>query len=258
MGKLDGKVCIITGAASGLGKQQALRFAEEGAKLAICDIVEDKLMVTKEECEKRGADVVAVYCDLTEYNDIENFINKTVEHFETIDVLVNNAHCVTALVPFLEKDFDDLDLELGSSLFSYWHMMKLCFPYMKNKSAGGSVINFASKAGPEGTPHHVAYAAAKEAVRGMSRVIAREWGEYNIRVNTLCPNGFTDNCEEGLKYQPKAIQEWADTAFKENPFGRAGNPYSDVAPVVVFLASDDSHWVTGQNIHADGGSWITA
>jgi len=259
MGKLDGKVCIITGCAGGLGKQQAIRFAQEGAKLSICDIIDDRLEETKKLCEKEGAEVLSVCCDLTEYKELEDLVAKTVEQFGTIDALVNNAHCVTALVPFLEKEFDDLYLEMESSLYSYWHLMRLCFPYMKEKpGAGTSIINYASKAGIEGTENHVAYAAAKEAVRGMSRVVAREWGQYNIRINTVCPNGFTDNCEEGLKTQPKNIQEWASHAFKDNPFARAGDPYKDVAPVAVFLASDDSHWITGQNIHADGGIWITA
>ena len=137
--------------------------------------------------------------------------------------------------------------------------MKLCYPYMKNKpGAGASIINFASKAGYEGTAGHCAYSAAKEAIRGLTRVVAREWGPENIRINTICPGGFTDNAQASLQYQTPEIQEWAKTAFKENVFQRIGDPSEDVSPIVLFLASDDSRWMSGQNLFADGGSWLTA
>ena len=105
---------------------------------------------------------------------------------------------------------------------------------------------------------HCAYAAAKEAVRGLTRVVAREWGKDNIRINTICPGGFTDNAKTDLSKQTKEVQQWAEVAFKDNPFQRIGDPYEDVSPIVLFLASDDSRWMTGQNVFADGGSWITA
>lgn len=258
MGRLDGKVCIITGAASGLGKQEAILFAEQGAKLAICSRTASKLDETKRICEEKGAEVVALACDVMVKESLEELVAKTVDKFGTVDVLVNNAHTVTKLLPFLQKSEEDLDIELKSSLYAYWRLMKLCYPYMKGKNPGASVVNFASKAGYEGTPDHCAYAAAKEAVRGLTRVVAREWGPDNIRINTICPGGFTDNAKDGLKLQSEAIQEWAKEAFKANPFHRIGDPYEDVAPIVLFLASDDSRWMTGQNLFADGGSWITA
>jgi len=259
MGKLDGKVAVITGCASGLGKQHALRFAQEGAKLAICDILEDKLMETKQLCEEKGTEVVALRCDVGVYDDLVTFIEKTAEVFGTIDVLLNNAHKITPLRPFFEYTIEDLDVELHTSLYATWHLMKLCFPYMKDKpEAGASIINTSSKGGIEGTPSHAAYAAAKESIRGLSRVVAREWGQYNIRINTVAPGGWTDNVTDYLQYQSQEIQEWAKEAFKDNPFKRIGDPYKDVSPIFVFLASDDSHWITGQNLHADGGAWITA
>ncbi|MBX7435441.1 SDR family oxidoreductase [Mycobacterium sp. Y57] len=259
MGKLDGKVAVITGCASGLGKQHALRFAREGAKLAICDILEEKLMETKRLCEEQGAEIVALRCDVGQYDDLVNFVEKTAERFGVVDVLLNNAHKITALGPFLDSDIENLDIELHTSLYATWHMMKLCFPYMRDKpGAGASIINTASKAGIEGTPSYAAYSAAKEAIRGLSRVVAREWGEYNIRVNTVCPGGWTDNITDVVNDQGSEIQDWVREAFKDNPFHKIGEPYEDVSPVFVFLASDDSHWMTGQNLHADGGAWISA
>jgi len=259
MGKLDEKKVVITGCAGGLGKQHAIRFAHEGASLAICDILEDKLMETKRICEDRGAEVMALRCDVGEYDDLVMFVEKTAERFGTIDVLLNNAHKITKLRPFLEQGIDDLDIELRTSLIATWHMMKLCLPYMRDKpGAGASIINVASKGGVEGTQMHAAYAACKEGIRGLSRVIAREWGQYNIRVNTVCPGGWTDNVTANLQKQSTEAQQWAQHAFRDNPFGRIGDPYEDVSPIFVFLASDDSHWITGQNLHADGGAWIGA
>jgi NAD(P)-dependent dehydrogenase (short-subunit alcohol dehydrogenase family) len=259
MGKLDEKVVLITGCASGLGKQQAIRFAEEGAKLAICSRTEEKLILTKQLCEEKGTEVLAVALDVMDYDSLVHFVEKAVERFGTIDVLVNNAHTITNPAPFLEKSVEDLDIELHSSLYASWHLMKLCFPYLKDKpGAGASIINFASEAAIAGNVAYAAYAATKEAVRGLSRVVAREWGEHNIRVNTLCPSGYTENVSGGLASQSQEVQGWVKNAFVNNPFKKAGDPYNDVAPIVVFLASDDSHWITGQNIHADGGALINA
>lgn len=259
MKKLENKVVLITGCSSGLGKQQAIRMATEGAKLAICSRTESKLLVTKELCEAEGAEVLAMAIDIMDYDSLVSFVEATVEKFGTIDVLVNNAHTITMPKPFLEKTIDDLDVEMKSSVYSYWHLMKLCFRYLRDKEgAGGSIINFASEAAVMGDSLYAPYAASKEAVRGLSRVVAREWGQYNIRVNTLCPNGMTENCSGGLTSLSPEAREHIQKAFVNNPFKRAGDPYNDVAPAVIFLASDDSRWITGQNLHADGGALINA
>lgn len=259
MGKLDGKVAVITGCAGGLGKQHALRFADEGARLAICDVLEDDVMETKRLCEERGAEVVAVRCDVGQYEELVSFVETAIEQLHTVDVLLNNAHKITDLGPFIERGIDDLEVELRTSLYAVWHLMQLCFPHMKDRpAAGASIINVASSAGVEGTAMHAPYAAAKEAIRGLSRVVAREWGPFNIRVNTVCPGGWTDNVTDRLHEQSPAVQEWAQRAFKDNAFRRIGDPYDDVSPVFVFLASDDSHWITGENLHANGGTWIGA
>ncbi len=197
--------------------------------------------------------------DIMAYDSLVKFVDATAKKFGTIDVLVNNAHSITMPAPFLEKSIEDLDIEMRSSVYAYWHLMKLCFPYLRDKTgAGCSIINFASEAAVAGDALYAPYAASKEAVRGLSRVVAREWGQYNIRVNTLCPNGLTDNCSGGFASLGIEAQKHIENAFVNNPFRRAGDPYNDVAPIAIFLASDDSHWITGQNIHADGGGWITA
>jgi NAD(P)-dependent dehydrogenase (short-subunit alcohol dehydrogenase family) len=261
MKRLSGKVILITGCASGIGKQIAIRCATEGANLAICSRTESKLMETKRICEEKGVKVFAMALDIRNYGSLVTFVESTVEKLGTIDGLVNNAHTITNPAPFVEKTIEDLDTEMQSSLYAYWHLMKLCFPYMKDKpGAGCGVVNFASEAAVSGDAFYAPYAAAKEAVRGLSRVVAREWGQFNIRVNTLCPNGLTDNIGDlnDLKSLSEDVREHVRAAFVANPFRRVGNPYEDVTPVVVFLISDDSRWITGQNIHADGGALINA
>ena len=258
MGKLDGKIVLLTGAASGLGKHFAIRCAAEGAKLAICSRTESKLMETKRLCEEKGAEVLAFPCDVRSYDALSSFVDKTVERFGTIDVLVNNAH-QTTLKPFLDQSIDDFQMEIETSLFSTWHLMKLCFPYLKDKpGTGASIINFGSRSGMESQKFTSTYATVKEAIRTLSRVTAREWGVHNIRVNILCPTAYTDNIADGLSNQPPEFQKIALAGLKENTFRRLGDPYEDVAPILVFLASDESHWLTGQTVNADGGGWITA
>ncbi len=257
MNKLQGKSVIITGAASGIGKQIAIRCAEEGANVAICSRTEAKLLETKKICEEKGVKVYAKALDIRDYDSLVAFVDGTVETLGTIDCLVNNAHTITTPAPFMNKTIEDLDTEMQSSLYAYWHLMKLCYPYMKDKENGASVINFSSESAERGDACYAPYAASKEAVRGLSRVVAREWGINNIRVNNLSPNGLTDNIGDLETLEKHLGREYVEM-FLANPFRRAGNPYEDVAPIVVFLLSDESRWVTGQTIHADGGGYITA
>ena len=258
MKKLENKVVIITGAASGIGKQLAIRCAEEGANVAICSRTESKLLETKRICEEKGSSVFAMALDISDYDSLVKFVDGTAKQFGTIDALINNAHTITRPAPFMMKTIEDLDIEMHSSVYAYWHLMKLCYPYLKDKpGAGAAIVNFASEAGLAGSANYAPYAAAKEAVRGLSRVVAREWGPNNIRVNTLCPNGLTDNIGD-LNALGDDIRDMVKASFVANPFHRAGDPYEDVAPAVVFLVSDDSRWITGQNIHADGGILIQA
>ena len=138
MGKLDGKVCIITGCASGLGKQEAIRFADEGAKLAICSRTLSKLEETKRICEERGAEVLAMAVDVTEADQREKFIDAVVEQYGTIDVLVNNAHTTTELLPFMAKTLEDLELETKCCIYAYFHFCQLCVPHMMGHDGYGA------------------------------------------------------------------------------------------------------------------------
>lgn len=255
--RLDGKVIILTGAAMGLGRQTAIYLAERGAKLVITDIVTGRLLDTARLCEEKGAEVLPLTCDNMKYEDLVNLVNKTAEQFQTVDVLINNANKPFHLLPFLEQDFASLEEGFRVGIYAQWHLMKLCYPYMKGKNS--SIINFISGACLKGVPGMAPYAADKAAIRGLSMVVAREWGKDGIRCNTIAPFAVTDNMTEGLT--PVMTPEMKKTtvaALAEIPMGRAGDPYKDIAPAVAFLCSEDSQWITGQNICVSGGSsmWL--
>ena len=254
MARLQDKVAIITGASGGLGKQIALRFAAEGAKLAICARTENRLAETARLCEEIGAEVLFVPLDLCNNQDLEKFVQATVDRFGTVDILVNNAVTISPPHPFLDHSLEELDATVHSGLYATWTLMQLCFPYLKDKNA--SVINFGSGSGRLGNEGYAAYAAVKEAIRGLTRVTAREWGKYGIRVNVLCPSAVTDNVKAGLEYLPPEMKETVTNLLSVNPLCRSGDPYEDITPVVLFLASDDSRWITGQDINAEGGGDI--
>jgi NAD(P)-dependent dehydrogenase (short-subunit alcohol dehydrogenase family) len=246
--RLDGKVVVLTGVSAGLGKQLAVCLAREGAKLAICARRVEKLMATAELCEKEGAEVLALPCDVSIYEDLVNFIDKTIERFGTVDVLINNANFEADRKLFLDQDIDMLDKALHTGVYSHWHLMKLCYPYLKGKSS--SIINFCSGTYQVGLDMYASYAADKGAIRALSMVVAREWGVDGIRVNTISPIAITDTIVDKLSPE---YSEWVKGMMANNALKRVGDPMGDIAPVVIFLATDESRWITGQNINADGG-----
>jgi NAD(P)-dependent dehydrogenase (short-subunit alcohol dehydrogenase family) len=246
--KLDGKVVILTGTSAGLGKQMAVYLANEGARLSMCARRTEKLMETAKRCEEAGAEVLALTCDVSKYENLQDYVDKTIERFGTVDVLINNANAEAVRVPFLDQDIQELDRALHTGLYSYWNLMKLCYPYLKGKNS--SIINFTSGVYQIGQPLMAAYVADKSAIRGLSMVVAREWGKDGIRCNTVSPVAMTETIMENL---PPEFTEYVVSRSKDNAMGRMGDPYHDIAPVVVFLASDESRWITGQNINVDGG-----
>ncbi len=254
MKKLEGKVAVITGCSGGLGKQIAKRFVTEGARIAICARNLSKLEATAKECEELGGEVLYQKTDLCNKDEMEQFVKATVERFGTIDILVNNAISICPPHPFLDHTDEELDLTMHSGFYATWHMMRLCFPYMKDKQS--SIVNFGSTGGEMGMDGFAAYAAAKESIRAISRVAAREWGKYGIRVNTCSPAGVTDHVMETIGDLSQEMQDFVMNGMKNNPMCRIGDPYEDITPAVVFLACDDSRWVTGQNLNVEGGGNI--
>ena len=261
MGKLNGRVAIITGASSGIGKHTAIRIAEEGAKVVICARREDKLLETVKACEERGktegGEAYAVVCDVMEYDQLKSFVEKAVERFGKIDILVCNALSSDPPAPFIEQSVETLRKIFYSKFVSAWHLMQMCYPYLK-ASGKGAVVNVCSTAGIMGLPTQAAYSCANEALRCLTRVAAQEWGGDNIRVNALNPAAVT----EGLRELEKIDPEYCEMIYKKMAdiaaLNRTGDAYEDISPAILFLACDDSQFITGQTLNAEGGGVITS
>lgn len=252
MDRLGGKKAIITGCSSGIGKAMAIRFAQEGAKLAICARRLDALEETAKLCREAGVEVLAMRCDVSKYGDMEAFIKAAAERFSTIDILVNNA--TSGIWPrlFVDTTVEEFNEVFNSGFWSTWHMMRLCFPYMKEH--GGHVLNFGSRGGTEAQILLSSYDITKSAVHCLSMVAAREWGEHNITVNVTCPMAWTDTIDKEIQAVPEDQREpvLESVGFLKGPIHRYGK-VDDIVPVAVFLCSDEAGFITGQIVFVEGG-----
>lgn len=251
MADFTNKTVIVTGGARGIGFGIASAFAKEGANLVITSIVQSELDDAKEKLSALGAKVLSVYADGGVYEQVQNTVKQTVDTFGGIDVLVNNAQASKSGVELVDLSVDDFKLAIHSGLYAAFFYMKECFPYLK-ESSSGRVINFASAAGVNGNLGQSSYAAAKEGIRGMSRVAAREWGKLGITVNVVCPLAMTEQLEKWVQAEP----EMAKANLKNITLGRYGHPEADIGRACVFLASEDASYITGQTLHVDGGGGI--
>lgn len=251
MGKLDGKTAIITGGGKGIGFGLARAFAKEGANLVLTGRTESRLVNAKEVLEKEfGIEVLPVVADGADEEAIKNVVKKTIEKFGKIDTLVNNAQVSKSGVMLKDHTKEDFDLAVYSGLYATFFYMRECYPYLKESK--GAVINFASGAGLFGKLGQSSYAAAKEGIRGMSRVAAAEWGPDGINVNVVCPLAMTESLEQWKEAYPDLFEK----TIQGIPLGRFADPENDIGRVCVFLASDDGAYVTGETITLQGGSGL--
>ena len=245
MGRFSNKTIIITGGARGIGYGIATAFA-------LTSIVQEELNNAKQTLEEEyGVKVLALYADGGDYSQVQAAVKNTVDTFGGIDVLINNAQASKSGVLFADHSVEDFKLAIHSGLYAAFYYMKECFPYLK-QSKQSRVINFASAAGVYGNMGQTSYAAAKEGIRGMSRVAAREWGEFGITVNIICPLAMTEQLAKWAEAEP----EMAKANLKNITLGRYGDPEKDIGRTCLFLASEDAAYITGQTIHVDGGGGI--
>lgn len=261
MGFLTGKTALITGAGQALLKDGApgaigygiaIAFAKEGANLVITGRNVTKLEKAKAELEAEyGIKVLPVQADVSKGADnqavVQNVVDKAIAEFGRIDVLVNNAQASASGVTFADHTTDQFDLAIYSGLYATFYYMQACYPHLKETK--GSVINFASGAGLFGNFGQSAYAAAKEGIRGMTRVAATEWGPDGINVNVVCPLAWTAALEN--------FQEQYPDAFEANvhmpPMGHYGNVETEIGRVVVQLAHPDFKFMSGETLTLEGG-----
>lgn len=244
---LEGKVALITGGGQGIGFAVAKLFVANGASVVITG--RDGAKLERAAAEIGGDRIAHVAGQVSSRADAGAAIARAIEQFGRIDILVNNAQTSASIGTPLEDVADDMVEDvLRSGLLGTLYHMQAAFPHMKAAGAG-TIINVGSREGIYGGQGTGIYAATKEGIRGLSRVAAREWGRHNIRVNVICPAALTAAAADFLNAHP----ELAEIYRKEIALGRFGDPETDIAPVALFLASDASHYLTGQTINADGG-----
>lgn len=247
MKKLDGKIAIVTGGGKGLGKGITTELLKEGATVIITGRTLKTLEDTTAEFKSLGYEVFPIVCDGGDRNQVKNVVKEAIGRYSTIDILVNNAQTSKNRV-FEEITDEDMDLAMKSGLMATFYFMQEVFPYIKDK--GGKIINFASGAGIKGMETQGSYAAAKEGIRGITRVAAREWGKYGININIVCPLAETPGMINWKNNYPEQYEPIVNAI----PMRRLGKPEGDIGRTVVFLASEDSDYITGQTFSVDGGS----
>ena len=261
MGFLTGKTVLITGGgravlsdgkAGSIGYGIATAYAKEGANIVITGRNLQKLQDAKEELERLyGVKVLPVQADISAGADnaaiAASVVEQAVAEFGGIDVLINNAQASASGVSLAQHTTEQFDLAIYSGLYAAFYYMQACHPHLAK--AHGSVINFASGAGLFGNYGQCAYAAAKEGIRGLTRVAATEWSRDGINVNVICPLAWTAQLENFQKAYPEAFEKNVHTP----PMGFFGDPEEHIGRVCVQLAHPDFKYLTGETLTLEGG-----
>jgi NAD(P)-dependent dehydrogenase (short-subunit alcohol dehydrogenase family) len=247
--RLEGKVAIVTGSARGLGRAYALRLAKEGAKIVVADILDGK--ETVDLVRQQGGDAIYVHTDVTSEESTQDMARKAIEKFERIDILINNAALFATIIkkPFYEIPAQEWDAVMAVNLKGPFLCSKAVYPHMK-KQGKGKIVNVSSGVFFKGLPNFLHYAVSKGGNVALTRSLAREVGDANICVNTIAP-GYTET--DYLKENPQDPSEVTKTIIATRCIKRSETP-EDLLGTIVFLASDDTDFVTGQTIVVDGGS----
>ena len=247
--RLDDKTAFITGGASGLGRSAAERFAEEGARVVVADLDTDGLDETVDLVEDTGGTAVSHELDVRDETAFRDVIDATVEEFG-LDILLNNAGISHERMNVEEIGSEERDRLVGVNINGVWNGTVAALPHFKSQESG-TIVNTASLAGVIGAPKLSAYSLTKGAVVNFTRAIAAEVGPHGIRVNAVCP-GVTDT---PMPRKSLSAEEWeyVKTEMAEQyPLKRLGEP-EDIANAMLFLASDEADWITGETLVVDGG-----
>ncbi|MBA1345283.1 SDR family oxidoreductase [Rhizobium sp. WYCCWR 11152] len=244
MGRLNGKIAVITGASRGIGRATAKLFAAEGAKVAVLSRTSEGVERVVDDIVEAGGTALGVVCDVAEAIQITAAVDKVVATYGRIDILVNNAFDGSAVSSsVIDLSVEQLQRNFDTGPIAYLRFMQACYPHLR-EGGDGRIINFGSMAGTVGLAGYGPYNMAKEAVRALTRTAAREWGADKITVNNVLPVADTWGAEN------------KDIPPPTNALARFGSPEDDIAPVVLFLASRDSQFITGYSLTPDGGAII--
>jgi NAD(P)-dependent dehydrogenase (short-subunit alcohol dehydrogenase family) len=246
--RLEGRVAIVTGAGQGIGEAIAKAYAREGARVLITGRTSSKLEAVAAAIEAEAGIVRCVDAVAGNRDDARKTVAEAITTWGRVDVLVNNAHTFTDYMSLEDPKLEDhIRVDMESAFIGSLQLMQCAFPHMRD-AGGGSIINMGSSYGIRCEPGFLAYAASKEAIRTLTRTAAREWGKHKIRVNTILPAALSPKALWYLKESNSYASELSKVAL-----GYFGAP-ADIAPLALFLASDESNYISGQTIGADGGS----
>ena len=247
MGALDGQVAIVTGAGQGIGRGIALAVAAEGARVVVLGRTGAKCDAVVGEIAESGGLAVAEQCDVSDPEQTAASVSRTVERWQRLDLLVNNAqqNRYGSIRTLTEHD---VEVMWQSGPMGAFRLLKDCFAHLR--ASQGCVVNLGSGSAVLPQAMMSGYAMAKEAMRALTRVAALEWGRYGIRVNAICPLAATPGLDEFAGAAPGALEA---TVLPSIPLGRLGDPEHDIGRAVVYLAGPDGRYITGTTLMVDGG-----
>jgi NAD(P)-dependent dehydrogenase (short-subunit alcohol dehydrogenase family) len=252
MGRLQDRVAIVTGAGDGIGRAIARAFAREGARVLVAEIRADAgAAVARDLNAEFGTEAYAVTIDVADEAAVRHMVATAVERWGTVDILVNNAWGGGSLSRLEFKSNEQMAHGLAVGFYGPFWAMQAVLPVMRAQGRG-NIINLCSLNGVNAHIGTAEYNCAKEALRTLTRTAAREWAPLGIVANAICPGAKTAASRAVFAANPE-LEAMADAA---NPMGRLGDPETDIAPVAVFLASDDVRYLTGNTLFVDGGSHI--
>jgi 2-hydroxycyclohexanecarboxyl-CoA dehydrogenase len=246
-GRLAGKVAVVTGGGQGIGRGIAKAFASEGALIAVLDLNADSAQSAAEECAGRGVDAVGLRCDVAERDQVDETVANVVERLGGIDIVVNSALAKVKVQPFEETPLSGIEKMWRVGYLGVTNTMQSSLPHLRERR--GNVINFGSGAGIGAGAGYASYGPVKEAVRAITRIAAKEWGRYGVRVNNICPFAKSEQFDEWAAANPDQVA----LALGSCVLGRIGDCELDIGRAAVFLASDDAAYVTGHSLMVDGG-----
>jgi len=247
-GKLYGKVVVITGAGSGMGRAASIIFAQEGAKVVAVDYVGETAEETVRMVKEKDGEAIAVKADVSHWDDVNKAVEAAVEHYGKLDIMVNNAGVFDGFKPCLETDEALWDRIININLKGVFYGCKRAIQQFLSQGNGGVIVNTASVAGLGAMAGGTAYTASKHGVVGLTKQIACEYASQGIRVNAVCPGGIVTGMTRDLLSDPQTDQLIKQTT----PLGRWGEP-EEIAEAILFLASDASSYITGEALRVDGG-----
>ena len=248
---IKGKVAIITGARRGMGRTHALKLSQAGAKVVVSDISEEDCKIVVDEIKNQGGEAIGIKCDVSKKEDVDEMVRKTLENFGKIDILVNNAG-ICQFKPFLELTEEEWNKTLNINLKGYFLCAQAAAKEMAKRKSG-VIVNVASIAMGQvgvGFQNLAHYSASKGGIVAMTETLALELGPLGIRVNAVAPGMIDTPMIESMKQDPKTMEE----TLARVPLHRAGKP-EEVSNLVLFLASDESSYMTGSTVVIDGG-WL--